>query len=174
MADDGCSPDCHKEWRIVFVTNETFSANLGGGQGADDKCQKAASDAGLPGTYRAWLSDSSQQPLDYFVQSLVPYRRPDGMQVAENWPDLVDGQLENPINVTETKGFVPGPVCDSRAVWTASFNNGSEYDAAAKSCSDWKDTAGNTTGGNPSVTDVWSNGCSLSCATQASLYCVEQ
>ena len=175
MSDgDGCSSDCRKEWRRVFVTNETFAADLGGSQGADEKCQQAASAAGLPGLYRAWLSTSSQQPLDELVQSVIPYRRLDGMQVAKNWPDLVDGQLDNPINVTETKMFVPGPVCDSRAVWTASFNNGTEYDAAAKSCSDWSSTVGTTTGGNPSVTDVWSNGCSLSCAAKASLYCFEQ
>ena len=171
---DGCSSDCRKEFRLVFVTSETFAADLGGNQGADEKCELAASAVGLPGTFRAWLSSSTQEPLGVFVQSLVPYRRLDGMQVAENWLDLIDGELDNPINVTETMMFAPGPVCDARAVWTASFNNGTEYDAVAKSCSDWSSTTGSTTGGNPSVTDVWSNGCPLSCSTLASLYCFEQ
>lgn len=172
--EDGCSSDCRKEFRLAFVTDETFAADFGGSQGADEKCNLAASTAGLIGTFRAWLSTSSKEPASFFVQSLVPYRRPDGVQVAKDWTDLVDGVLENPINVTETKMFVPGPVCDSRAVWTASFSNGTEYDAVAKSCSDWTSTSGSTTGGNPSATQVWSDGCPLSCATQASLFCFEQ
>ena len=89
---DGCSTDCRKEFRYVFITNETFAADLGGSQGADEKCQIAASTAGLSGVFRAWLSTSTQQPLDVFVQSAVPYRRLDGMQVAENWPDLTGEQ----------------------------------------------------------------------------------
>ena len=171
---DGCSTDCRKEFRYVFITNETFAADLGGSQGADEKCQVAASTAGLSGVFRAWLSTSTQQPLDVFVQSAVPYRRLDGMQVAENWPDLTDGMLDMPINFTETLSFVPGPACELRAVWTASFGDGTEYGAVDKSCSDWNSTSGTTTGGNPSTTNVWSTGCALSCGAEASLYCVEQ
>lgn len=172
--DDGCSSDCRKEFRYVFVTSDTFSGDLGGHQGADDKCQTAASSAGLSGTYRAWLSTSTQDPLDVLVQSAVPYRRLDGMQVAQNWPDLIDGMLDNPINLTEKMTFVPGPVCDSRAAWTASFANGTEYDVS-KTCSDWTSSSGTTTGGNPNeTTGAWSHGCPLSCASLASLYCVEQ
>lgn len=174
MDKDACSADCRKEFRLVFVTNETFAGDLGGSQGADEKCQIAAMTAGLSGVFRAWLSTSAQQPLDSLVPSTVPYRRLDGVQVAKDWADLVDGMLENPINYTETMIFVPGPACEQRAVWTASFDSGTEYDAAAKSCSDWTSTAGTTTGGNPSLTNAWSDGCPLSCAGQASLYCVEQ
>ena len=172
--DDGCSSDCRKEYRYIFVTSETFSGNLGGYQGADDKCQAAASDAGLTGTFRAWLSTSTQAPQDTLVHSAVPYRRLDDAQVAQNWPDLLDGILDNPINLTEKMTFVPGPVCDARAAWTASFANGMAYDTN-NTCSDWMSSSGTTTGGNPSEpTGAWSQGCPLSCASMASLYCVEQ
>lgn len=172
--DDGCSSDCRKEFRYVFVTSDTFSGDLGGHQGADEKCQAAASSAGLSGMFRAWLSTSTEDPVDALVQSAVPYRRLDGMQVAQNWPDLIDGMLDTPINLTEKMTFVPGPVCDSRAAWTASFANGTEYDAG-KTCSDWTSNSGTTTGGNPNeTTGAWSHGCPLSCASLASLYCVEQ
>lgn len=177
MGGDGCSSDCRKEFRLVFVTNETFAADFGGSQGADDKCQNAATMVGLPGVFRAWLSTSLQEPLDdgVSVQSAVPYRRLDGLQVALNWPDLLDGTLDNPINLTETMQFVPGPVCDARAVWTASFANGVNYGADEKSCADWTSTSGTTTGGNPSeTTSSWSQGCPLMCGAQASLYCFEQ
>jgi hypothetical protein len=52
--------------RVAFVTSSTGTANMSswpgsGGQyglaGADAACQAAASSAGLPGTFRAWLSD---------------------------------------------------------------------------------------------------------------------
>jgi hypothetical protein len=134
----------------------------------------AASAAGLSGTFRAWLSTSAQQPLDFFAPSSIPYRRLDNAQVAKDWADLVDGMLVNPISVTEIMTNVPGPACEQRAVWTASFDSGTGYDAAAKSCSDWTSTDGTTTGGNPSLTNAWSDGCPLPCTGQASLYCFEQ
>ena len=42
----------------VFVTSQTFTGNLGGIAGADQKCQDLADAAGLPGIYKAWLADS--------------------------------------------------------------------------------------------------------------------
>jgi hypothetical protein len=44
---------------VVFTTKASFDGNLGGIAGADAKCNTYAKAAGLPGTFRAWLSDSS-------------------------------------------------------------------------------------------------------------------
>ena len=48
---------------VIFPTSQLFDGNLGGLSGADEKCDQAASDAGLPstGTYTAWLSVGGAQ-----------------------------------------------------------------------------------------------------------------
>ena len=55
----------------VFVTSETYTGNLGGVAGADDKCQALADQAGLPGVYMAWIADSvpASAPATRFFQA---------------------------------------------------------------------------------------------------------
>ena len=60
----------------------------------------------FPGTFRAWLSDSTGSPSTRFTQSTLRYVRVDGVKVADDWADLTDitmtaGFLYTPINVTE-------------------------------------------------------------------------
>ena len=49
--------------------------------------------ANLPGTYMAWLSTPQANPASRFVHSTVPYRQTSGVQIADNWTDLVDGTV---------------------------------------------------------------------------------
>ena len=65
---DGCSSTCVLEARLVFITSTLHDGNLGGVAGADQICNELASDAGLPGTYMAWLSSSQpgENPLRAF------------------------------------------------------------------------------------------------------------
>ncbi len=60
---------CNKK---VFLTESTFTGNLGGVMGADAKCQAEAARASLPGEFRAWISDGVSSP-------------------QQDWPALVDG-----------------------------------------------------------------------------------
>ena len=72
--------------------------------GADAVCQARANEAGLPGTYKAWLSGASysSSPASRFTRSTsLPYVRTDGAVVADDWADLTDGTIQNPINVDE-------------------------------------------------------------------------
>ena len=75
--------------KTVFITSQTFTGALGGLEGADDKCNRAAAAAGLSGTFKAWLSTSSTGPADRFTRSEVPYVRTDGVSIADHWTDLV-------------------------------------------------------------------------------------
>lgn len=88
----------------VFVTSTLHTGNFGGVTGADLKCQQRASAAGLPGTYKAWLSGSTlaSSPSVRFTKSTtLPYVLVDGTVIANNWADLTDGTLQHAINVTE-------------------------------------------------------------------------
>ena len=88
---------------VVFITSEVFRGNLGGIAGADAHCQRLAENAGLHGTYRAWLSDSQSSPAadPSFFKSPNGYVRVDGVKVAATWDDLTDGALLAAIEVDE-------------------------------------------------------------------------
>ena len=88
--------------KIVFVTSARYTENLGGIAGADEKCQQLAEAAGLPGTYKAWLSDKTSSPATTFTRSNGPYVLVDGTEVASNWLGLTEDYHFVPINITET------------------------------------------------------------------------
>ena len=106
--------------RCVFVTSQTFTANLGGLSGADSKCQELADAAGLSGTFKAWLSDSTTDARDRLAQAAVPYMRVDGVPIADNFADLVDGDLAAPLEIDEAGMMATG----SPFVWTRTSTAG--------------------------------------------------
>jgi hypothetical protein len=86
--------------KFVFVTvGITYNGVLGGVAGANAICQAEATASGLPGTYKAWLSDiiGHNSPSTTFTQSVVPYVNTDttGSQVATGWAGLVASGASN-------------------------------------------------------------------------------
>jgi len=61
--------------RKVFITKETFTGNLGGLAGADEKCQVAAAELGLKGSWTAFIG--GEDPEDTAVKRLE--RTPRGL-----------------------------------------------------------------------------------------------
>ena len=125
--------------RYVFIASGTYSGNLGGLSGADATCNSLASAAGLGTNYMAWLATSNaDDPESRFTRSGNPYRAVDGTKIADNWSDLVDGTLDNAINldqngntgetviVTSVDEFgVFDPINDNCQGWTSA--SGSDY-----------------------------------------------
>lgn len=105
---------------LVFVTNGTWNGNLGGIAGADAKCQAEATNKGLVGTFKAWISTDTSSPLNTFNKSANPYRLIDSQLVASNWNALVSGNLTHAINVTSSGNVL---TVESR-VWTNTGTNG--------------------------------------------------
>ncbi len=90
--------------KLVFVTSTRQNGALGGVTGADSVCQTRANAAGLSGTFKAWISGGSysSSPASRFTRSTtLPYVRVDGAVVANDWNDLTDGTIQNPINIDE-------------------------------------------------------------------------
>jgi len=85
------------QFRYVFVTSGIWKGNLGGLSGADDKCNNEASGK-LPGTYKAWLADSSTSASSRLEHYAGQYRLKDGTIVANNWGDFTNGTLSHAIN----------------------------------------------------------------------------
>ena len=165
------------EVKTVFLTSETYTGDLGGLSGADEKCNALASDAGLDGTYKAWLSDSTGSPSTRFTQSSVPYALVDGVVIANDWEDLVDGTLLSPINVTELGEMFN---LSSKTLFTNTTVTGGCVDcsfSATLSCNDWQSTTTGLFGGIGlyDVTGVqWTEFGITACFANQPLYCFEQ
>jgi hypothetical protein len=157
----------------VFVTSSQFNGDLGGLDGADAKCQSAAEAAELPGTWVAWLSDGG----DTNAIERIPdgqYRLLDETVIAEDKGDLIDGDLESPINRNEF-GEEQG-----EAVWTGTSASG--VGSSGDPCSNWTSQTGIAECsddpsecamlGNSNSSDfTWTQGPHESCSELASLYC---
>lgn len=175
---DGCAADCTKEFRRVFVTSSLFTGDLGGVAGADARCQAAADEAKLPGTYRAWLSTDSYSPAATFFQSPVPYVLVNGTPVADDWNDLVDESLITGIFMTEwgeEPQQNPMPCGDILIpVWTNTSPEGVLL-LTGFDCSSWTSTTGLGRTGRAGSSDFqWTQSCEVSCAFPIALYCFEQ
>jgi len=192
------SADAPPTQKRVFVTSESYTADLGGLAGADAKCQKLADAAKLGGTYRAWLSDSTTHAKYRLTHATVPYRLVDNTLVALDWTDLTSGSLAHAIDVTE-KGGKPSYVStDTNGCYSPStgpepsvFTNTTPAGSRAGNytCADWTSATGYTVTesgysmGRAKFADGWwSEGCSQKCcacgsppaAATGGLYCFEQ
>src|SRR5215211_4295256 len=134
----------------VFLSSIRYDGNLGGLNGADAKCQDLANAAGLPGSYKAWLSDSTSSPSSRFVPSTGPYRLVTGTTIAANWTDLTDGPLLAPITVTETGGGFGS----SERVWTHSLSNGNAGADPGAHCANWSTNGPGAEGKDGSATNI--------------------
>lgn len=175
LACDG--PTCHFNTsgcfrnKIAFATSAPYDGNLGGLDGADAVCNAHAFAGGLAGTYRAWLADGTGSPSTRFIQSSQPYELVDGTLVANNWADLTDGTLQNPINRDENGTTVSTPT----TVWTNVTTAGATDTAA--DCVDWTSDSGGDSGGigsSTSATSIWTDLGGQGCNLTLLLYCFEQ
>jgi hypothetical protein len=154
----------------VFVTSTAYGGSIGGLTGADEICQIFADGANLPGTYKAWLSDSSASPSTRFVRSTGPYRLVDGTQIAADWAHLTDGSLRAPITLTENGDTVN----DSYYVWTYTKVDGTGG-TSGDHCGNWTDaTVAGFRGVDTEKDTNWTQSGTDDCNISQHLYCVQQ
>ncbi len=172
---DGCK-ECLRD-RFIFATSVEYQGGeIDGLYGADQRCRTQAALAKLPNfaTYRAWLSDSKLSAADRLQHHRGRYTLVNGLVVAMDWDDLTDGQIDNPINVTEYSETAVG----SR-VWTGTLASGMPA-FGSSFCFDWTNDASNwdlEEGGSGIRTQsdaLWSYLDQGPCGATAALYCLEQ
>jgi len=159
--------------KIIFLTTSSYKGKLGGLAGADLLCAKEASDAGLNGTFKAWLSDDSTSAKSRLTHSSQPYKLVTGTTIADDWDDLTDGSIKTRINID-----AQGEISSNTYAWTNTSSNGNKYSSSGSSCISWTNNSGifngflgRTTSTNSYWTAYASVGCSLN---TAGLYCIEQ
>ena len=155
----------------VFVS----SINYTGGQlsNGDSKCQQLAQQAGLSGTWKAWLSTSAKDAKSKI--SNAKYVRLDGLTVANSKADLLDGSLQNPINVNEYGVELPLSICDSPTCDLA--YTGTKPDGTRSSgfmCDDWtSESVEGKVGYFHSISGEWTAVGNVSCVSKQRIYCFE-
>ena len=156
--------------RRVFVTSTTYTGDLGGALDADGECTAVAASAGLPGSFRAWISDAGTSPAARLDTSFAGvYQRTDGQPIAVGWSDLTDGALMHPIALDE----FGADVFASPYAWTGTTADG---DPIASHCTGWSTTSAAVSGvvGDIHATDDgWTDLDLRTCNLAFRLYCFE-
>lgn len=169
---DGCSSLCATEYKTVFLTSVTYNGNLGGLNGADAECSALAAQAGLPGNYKAWLSDSVNSVNERFTHA-GPYVLVDGTPLADSWEDLTDGYVSERINRDENNTYY----LNNQFVWTNTLRDGaSKNDYYVYSCNNWTTTSYMGGVGSTYYTHYYwtDSNTTNNCSYSRRLYCFEQ
>jgi hypothetical protein len=116
---------------VVFVTSVEGEGDFGGLAGADEICQFLAEENGLPGAYKAWLSDDTGSPSTRFMRSPGAYQLVNETVIADDWADLTDGWLQAAIDRNE-EGERVFPL----EVWTNTTASGL-LDQSDADCTNW-------------------------------------
>jgi hypothetical protein len=149
-------------FKYVFLFSNWGGA-IGGIAAADTMCNNAASAAGLPGTYMAWLAtgDADDPDSRFTTKATVPYRMVNNVLVANNWTDLTDGNLSAGISLRAdgTAHFAANTASNVAANGTAKFNG-------TNNCAGWMSNGAGVNGHmglnyatGPNWTDDWVNSC---------------
>lgn len=133
--------------RFLFVTNATFRGDLArdagttGRAAGDQRCNESARAAGLPGTYVAWLSTTTDHPTVRPMPG-VAIVLPRACEVLA--PDVISlpGIAMLPVapSSTELGGTLDSPCF----VWSNTTRNGTTEDMT--SCEEWTSTDAGATG----------------------------
>jgi cysteine-rich repeat protein len=101
FSDDQCANICQMGQKpaFIFITSGLGNGNTAGIAGATGACAGAAANAGLDGTWKALISDSTHNVADVLPDK--PYALLNGVPVAGSKADLLDGLIMNPIYITE-------------------------------------------------------------------------
>jgi hypothetical protein len=182
-----CTGGCRFKAKLVFLSSVAYMAGeLKTAEDADVECQKLAAKAKFDNapSFKAWISDASHSPAKDFTKTAgLPYVRPDGVRIADDWDDLILNGPDDGITVTET-----GVALLSTGVWTGTGPNG-QLVPETLTCKGWSSSEAGDKGQRglsgvekklgPAWTqwvdnDHWTTYLISSCIFPYHLYCFEQ
>lgn len=137
----------------------------------DALCQKAATDALLPGDFMAWFSDGALSPNTRFKSNDFSgwYRLVDGPAIAHGWTELTNGQeLYNPIMTTAFGDTVS--VLDAPYAWTGTEHDGTQN---LNDCGSWESGPFGLIGKIGVNSSEWTSYKFSTCDLKARLYCFQ-
>lgn len=177
-----CTSNCERKWRTVFLTRDPSVGKFAEGEAllaADIRCQAEAAEAGLPGLYRAWLSDSGTDAAARLgADPGRPFVLADGVTLVAD--DLVALTKSGPLVSIDIDAWgAPvmsrGGACQpENRVWTGTSPGGT---GSGPYCLDWKQDTDAYMGAvgtfRPEASGKWTYCGSFPCNEPARLYCFE-
>lgn len=154
----------------AFTTSSGHNGNIGGLGGADAICQARATEANLPGTYKAWLSSDSASVVARFSHPTLPYYMPNDAKLANNFADLIDGTLLRAFHVDEH-----GTTVASNIPWTGTLSDGTAQNGA--NCANWTSSSAASnglSGFSESTAAAWTQNVQRPCDVPHRLFCFQQ
>jgi hypothetical protein len=151
----------------VFVTSEEYDGDFGFLMAADGACSELAGAAGLQGLWGAWLSDGSTEAEDRIIDA-AQYVLVDGTVIANSKADLLDGNLDAPIQVDENGDTVSGDF----EVWTGTEIDGTN--SGVDNCDDWTGNSSRDSGQSgraDAMGPTWTEAGEEDCDLFNRLYC---
>ena len=154
---------------LAFVSSVAYKGGeIGGLTQADSLCQQRANVAGLSGTYRAWLSDLSNNAVD----RLMPARgwvRTDGKFLVDQLDDLSNHRFYHTLSLDE----FGQPLPEFSYVWTGT-SNGTASGQGQDMCGGWTESLSNRSavvGDLETGSKWWSSRYLGNCDDPYHLYC---
>ncbi len=156
----GCNeitdPDCLTEI-IMSALTDGFNGNLGGVAGADALCNQQATLHGHPGTWRAFLSSSTQQVKDFFTgtsASTISVVTTTGEVMFNSWEHIFQIGTGSWLTSSDLiafdgkevdEGTGANPEWSDADGWTGSLADGT---TSTMTCSDWTSSLSTVKGQN--------------------------
>lgn len=157
---------------IMFTTSTTQPPVLGGVGGGDTICATLAANAGLSGTYKAWLSTSTVNAISRLAGA-SGWVRTDGKPVVNSLADLAQGRLLYPPRLDELGNDLGAdPI-----VMTGTATDGTVMNTFGSytTCSDYTSTGSLSdmlsTGYASASSNMFTAASSMGCSSKARLYC---
>ena len=163
------SPSTTTTRKRVFVTTTTYAGALGGLDSADGFCQSAATEHGLTGHYRAWLSSGTTDAYDRVIGD-GPWVNTKGVQVFASKAALREAASAD---ILDESGEAPANLGTTGA-WSGSDQAGAH---SGTDCAGWTDgTDGATASMGSALAEdpSWGGGdAPAACSAKAPLICFE-
>ncbi|MCC6903082.1 MAG: hypothetical protein IT377_29195 [Polyangiaceae bacterium] len=154
--------------KVAFVTSTEYTAVFSSAGEADGLCLTRASEAGLPGTFRAWLSDATSSPSTRFTRPDGNYVRPGGTVIAHGWAGLTATALKVSLDYDE---FDEETLMGFDA-WTGTHPDGTP---SGQDCTNWTGKGQVTYGDLREQDQRWTKMPNAGqCSGFKHLYCFEQ
>lgn len=164
----------------IFVSSEKYSGDLGGRNGADDKCNQLAKAAGLEREYIALISDASSDVkgrITLTAGAVHVFRgASDSLLVADSFDELWDGKdLKSKISYNEKFELLTAANGGKQEYpWTGSDSDGAK---TTDNCQGW--TSANSSfngwiGHTDSLGSDWVESSASACHNTRNIYCISR
>jgi hypothetical protein len=141
-----------------------------GVQGADAICAQEAAAEGLPGTFKALLSTTTQPAASRFELAGPTWARMDGVAIVQQATDIASERLSAPISL----GADGRSYADWDLAWTGSASGREPISAT---CEDWTSDAAEDQGRTGRVFSAardWFTSYAEPCSASHRVYCLEE